>query len=282
MPATRPPIDTVREAADLWLARQNRNDELRLKTLQWCRRWHAEVVARLGGRRVDAVTVDVLEDAARVETWSRSTRRGFIDVALACLKLANWEPDRKLKKPRKASAGAKKVITEAQHLQILGRSQGDFREYVRVLWELGCRPGELAQVTVELVNWRESIAVLTDHKTAHATGRPRTLYFTDRAIQVLNEQKKKYGSGLLFRDANGKAFGDQVVVKRFLRIAGSLGFAVTAYSYRHTFITRALLAGIPSAQVAEMTGTSIAMIARNYGHLEARPGLMREVVNKLG
>lgn len=275
------PFVLVREAADRWLARQVRNDELRPKTLAWCRRWHAEVLARLGDRRIADLTVDELEDASRVETWSRSTRRGFVDVALACLKLGGWEQDRKVKKPRKASAGAKKVITEPQHLQVLGRAKGDFREFVRVLWELGCRPGELAQISAELVNWRDAIAILTDHKTAEATGRPRTLYFTDRAMGVLLDQKKKYGSGLLFRDDNGNAFGDQVIVKRFLRIADSLGFAVTAYSYRHTFITRALLAGIATAQIAELTGTSITMIAKNYGHLEARPGLMRDVITKL-
>ncbi len=271
----------VREAADLWIDRQLRNDELKPKTHKWCRRWHVEVANRLGSHRVEDVTVDVLEDSSRVDTWSKSTRRGFFDVALAILRLGNWEPDRKIKKPRKASAGTKKVITELQHQQIVGRTRGDFREYIRVLWELGCRPGELAQLTVELVNWRDSIAILTDHKTAEATGRPRTLYFSARAMDSLNQQKRKYGSGLLFRNEDGETFTDQAIVRRFLRIAKSLEFPVTAYSYRHTFVTRCLLAGISSAQVAELTGTSIGMISRNYGHLEARPSLMREVISKL-
>ena len=41
----------------------------------------------------------------------------------------------------------------------------------------------------------------------------------------------------------------------------------TAYMLRHTAITRMLVAGFPAAHVAEMTGTSLAMLDLHYGHL---------------
>ncbi len=43
---------------------------------------------------------------------------------------------------------------------------------------------------------------------------------------------------------------------------------VTAYSYRHTFATDSLLAGVDIVQVAELLNHSdIAMVAKVYGHI---------------
>ena len=46
--------------------------------------------------------------------------------------------------------------------------------------------------------------------------------------------------------------------------------SIVAYSYRHTYITDALQRGVAIATVAELVGTSVAMIQKHYGHLEQR------------
>jgi len=272
------PIVRVRDIVAKWLARQHANPDLKLKSRQYYTRHCQQVTKRIGDLDVSKLTADEIEDSSRVRTWSKSTRHGYLDTALAALKAAGWVADRKIKKPRKESAGVKKVLTEEQHWQIVGRARGDFREFARCLWELGCRPSELSGLTVETVKWDESVAVLEDHKTLHSTGRPRTLYFSPNVMRVLKKQREKYSTGLLFRSTACSRFYDQLVVKRFWAIANHLGFPVSAYSYRHTFITRALLKGVSAAQIAELCGTSIQMVTRNYGHLEARPDLMKEVL----
>ena len=40
------------------------------------------------------------------------------------------------------------------------------------------------------------------------------------------------------------------------------------YATRHTFITRALSAGVPIAQVAGMVGNSIVILEKHYAHLD--------------
>ena len=47
----------------------------------------------------------------------------------------------------------------------------------------------------------------------------------------------------------------------------SVNPALVGYSTRHTFITRALLAGWYAGKVAAYCGTSEAMIRSHYGHL---------------
>jgi integrase len=53
---------------------------------------------------------------------------------------------------------------------------------------------------------------------------------------------------------------------------------MVAYSYRHTFATRWLLAGGSVKILADLLGTSLKMIERHYGHLDADPAAMRRVL----
>ena len=41
------------------------------------------------------------------------------------------------------------------------------------------------------------------------------------------------------------------------------------YALRHTFISEAIAAGIPTFEIARMMGTSVLMIEKTYGHLLA-------------
>jgi hypothetical protein len=42
---------------------------------------------------------------------------------------------------------------------------------------------------------------------------------------------------------------------------------VCLYSCRHTYITQAVVSGLTTLDVAKLTGTSLTMIDRHYGHL---------------
>ena len=51
--------------------------------------------------------------------------------------------------------------------------------------------------------------------------------------------------------------------------AAKLSSAVTAYSIRHSVITDLVTGGLDLLTVAQLSGTSVAMIERHYGHLRA-------------
>ena len=50
---------------------------------------------------------------------------------------------------------------------------------------------------------------------------------------------------------------------------------------RHQYITDALTRGVSIAIIAEMTGTSPAMIAKNYSHLSEKKALFLETANRV-
>jgi integrase len=50
---------------------------------------------------------------------------------------------------------------------------------------------------------------------------------------------------------------------------------VCLYTLRHSFITATLLGGMPTLEVARLTGTSLQMIEENYGHLVANAARQR-------
>jgi len=68
---------------------------------------------------------------------------------------------------------------------------------------------------------------------------------------------------------------------RFQRLSAKVGHHVTSYCFRHTFATRALLAGIPDVEVAAMLGhTSTAMVHRHYSHLAQQARRLQEAADR--
>lgn len=278
-----PPAETgaksvpVADAVSAWLSESC--EGVQPATALIYRKHAASFGKSFAGRAVDgALTAKEVRDSSCRPGWSDSYRRQYLDVATSILRSAKWPHELK-KKPRKVSAGSACLLSAEQHQLILDTVRGDMVPYLRVQWELGSRPQELAGLELAAVKWADGIAVLTEHKNAGKTGKPRTLYFSAVALAILERQRARYGAGLAFRGSRGQLIDDQAMCKRLWRASKVLGFRVTAYHYRHTFITRMLLRGITAAQVAELCGTSVDMIARHYGHLESVQGL-REVLLK--
>lgn len=86
----------------------------------------------------------------------------------------------------------------------------------------------------------------------------------------------------MFMRANGQVWNKDAwkhLIKNAVK-AGDLPSGVTAYTLRHSVITDLIRAGLPALTVAQLSGTSVSMIERHYGHLvrndaeEALAGLM--------
>jgi integrase len=182
---------------------------------------------------------------------------------------------------------------------------------VRCLIRTGARPGEMCKLFWSDICWDGGRAS-TGHafakatipperwKAGHATGKPRTIYFSPALTRALRREFRRkdrdpvhvftHGRGrggagrgepwasgswlsrtiLDVRQAIGrcvelKAAGGPTRGLELIRDEGEN--RLTNYRWRHTAISTLLMMGIDVPTVGELTGTSPEMIYRIYGHL---------------
>jgi integrase len=237
-------------------------------------------VARFGNSAAGQIEPATVEKSAAAENWSASNRANYLWAVQAFLRWCGRR-DLKLARPAKDSRGAEAIVSPDLHARVLRETTGDFHQYVRFLWCVGCRPMEAARLTVEGVDWATGTATLKQHKMKHK-GKKRILYLSTEALSILREQADRHKEGPLFRGLGGRPFSLQAVVSRFCRLSEKLEVSVCAYNYRHTFGTRALAAGLPDTHVAALMGhTSTRMLHQHYSHITADARLLREAAERL-
>jgi len=280
---------TVGEVLTAFLA--DCEGRIRSKALHDYRTFLNAFAARFGTFKVSALTAAQAEAYARKPTWSASTQHDFLGILASAFnwaertRLIERTPLLGLRKPPKASRGAKSVVSAETIKQLLAYAdaQGDteFAALLRFLWLTGCRPSEAGGLTVDAVHWEERCAVLSDHKTAHR-GKVRVIYLSDEALAILQTQRAEHPQGYLFRRPSGGRWTTHSITGKFDRVCRKAGVKTTAYCLRHTFATTALAKGVPDALVAELMGHSgTATLHKHYSHLTAQSQALREALNRV-
>jgi integrase len=242
---------------------------------------------RFGKVTVGALTAAQAEAYARKPEWSASTQHDFLGILASAfswaerMRMIDRTPLVGLRKPPKASRGAKSLVSAEAVKQLLGHADAEFAALVRFLWLTGCRPSEAGGLTVEDVRWDERCAILQEHKTAHR-GKVRVIYLSDEALAILRVQQAEHPRGYLFRRPTGGRWTTHSITQKFARVSRVAGVKVTAYGLRHSFATDALAKGVPDAQVAALMGHSgTATLHRHYSHLTARSQALREALGRV-
>jgi integrase len=142
-----------------------------------------------------------------------------------------------------------------------------FRAVLLALRLSGCRPSEIINATIE--DFDGSTWTIREHKNDKKSHRPRVVYLSPCLQTLTKIAARGRESGPIFLAAEGRPWKYSDLRKRFERLRDKTGISskCVLYSFRHTWITDALIAGVDVATVAEMAGTSIEMIDRHYGHL---------------
>lgn len=118
-----------------------------------------------------------------------------------------------------------------------------FRQFVRVMFETGARPGEVARVTAADVNLELGVWVFTRHKTAKKTRRPQAVYLPPAVVELCRGLIARFPEGPIFRGPRGqRPFKRNNIRCRFRRLRKKLPHLkhFVAYTARHTFVTHAL------------------------------------------
>lgn len=130
------------------------------------------------------------------------------------------------------------------------------------------RPGALAALTVSSFDKRLGVLTIGKDKT----GRDRKIKLPKATAEFFEVQSKdKTPAAPLPARSGGKAW-DKDAWKKPVKAAAhaaELPVSVTAYAMRHSVITDLGTNGLDLLTVAQLSGTSVAMIEKHYGHLRA-------------
>lgn len=228
---------------------------------------------------------EVNEWLDKKEEWCGSTRAGFVVTLKAVLNWAVAEdylqqsPMAKLR--RRKIARRVRVLTDDERRKLLGRAAPNFRDLLTVIDLTGCRPfSEAAKLTAEKIDFENARAKLKEHKNAKK-GKSRVIFFPPDALAVLKRLAEKYPTGLLFRTRLDTRWTRSAVATNLQRLRKELEIEpFVAYDFRHTYISNALVKGVPVEVLAELVGTSARVIWEYYASVEKVSGAMEAAALK--
>ncbi|WP_296722023.1 tyrosine-type recombinase/integrase [Erythrobacter sp.] len=140
------------------------------------------------------------------------------------------------------------------------------RPFIRALCLLPLRPGALAGLKVSDFDKRTRALTIGKDKN----GNPRQLTIPQTTADFFELQvEDKLPAASIFSRTGGAAWNKDTwkhPIKDAVAEAGLPG-AAAAYTLRHSVITDLIRARLPILTVAQLSGTSVAMIEKHYGHL---------------
>lgn len=251
-----------------------------------------------GLRTVGELTpLDVDRYIAGQSRWNETTRSIFLGMLSSAL---NWAVKKRLLPSNTVTSGAEKYLARTRtknalmplpvHESIMAflaeRKSHEFSRLLR-FWRLtGCRPFEATVLLVSDFQPDSKRCVIPYERMPRSKRRKnrvkdRVIYLGDEAFQLVQECcANKPITEHIFKAPRGKPWNNKRIdcTWAWIRRGLKLPVGIMPYSYRHSWITSAITSGIPPAMVAEFCGTSIAMIDKTYGHLDARPEKLREIL----
>jgi integrase len=157
-------------------------------------------------------------------------------------------------------------LDRAERKALIKAANEAAQPFVKGLCLLPLRPGALAKLTVSDFDKRTRTLTIGQDKN----GNPRQISLPQIIADFFAEQVKgKLPAASIFTRAVGEAWNKDAwkyPIKDAVKSAG-LPMAASAYTLRHSVITDLIRARLPILTVAQLSGTSVAMIEKHYGHL---------------
>lgn len=185
-------------------------------------------------------------------------KRGYVSTDVAWLEALT---------PVKGADKARDVyISKTERKKLLSHVQVDLRPMLEALCLLPLRPGAMAALRV--ADFEKRLGVLTIGKDK--AGRDRKIKLPAHTWQLFTHQcENKLPAAHVFTRSDGKPWDKDSWKKPFKAAAAESGLSdkATTYCLRHSTITD-LVPHLDLLTVAQISGTSVQMIQKHYGHLQ--------------
>lgn len=157
-------------------------------------------------------------------------------------------------------------LDKAERARLVDVASEEARPFIKALCLLPLRPGALAALKVADFDKRTRTLTIGKDKN----GNPRQISMPGVFADFFADQAKgKHPAAPLFARAGGEAWNKDAwkyPIKAAVTEA-RVPTAASAYTLRHSVITDLIRARLPILTVAQLSGTSVAMIELHYGHL---------------
>ena len=251
--------------------------------------WYRSYLVPFGRFIGKRLTVDELEHQhvhGFVEKFHATSKPNTIHGVIRTITRAfNWAIKRQIlkqsplvgiEKPR--PTGREMTISQADFddllLKATDQQERDLLEY---LWETGTRAEEVVKIEARHVNLDNACIVLAASEGKKSLA--RTIYLTDRSMAIVTRLCHQHPTGPIFLNSRGKPWNKDSMKCRF-RKYNMPGLCATVF--RHSWVTRSLLAGIDPVTVGVLAGhKDLTMVAKRYSHLAKHPDYLKDQLTKL-
>jgi len=172
----------------------------------------------------------------------------------------------KLRPIKNADQRREVYLDKAQRLKFIKQAADDLAAFLRGLCQLPLRPGALAKLQAGDFDRRLKVLKIGQDKS----GKDRRIKLPDVTATFFEAAaKNKLPTAPLLSRADGKPWNKDAwkwPIKAAVK-AANLPEGTTAYTLRHSVISDLVHDGLDLLTVAQISGTSVAMIERHYGHL---------------
>lgn len=153
-----------------------------------------------------------------------------------------------------------------------------FRRVLITLRLTGCRPGELRNLTWEMIDFEQRLWIIPDHKTitTQRHPRPRIIPLPQSVLRLCRRLARAphAESQHVFLNLQGKQYTKDGMARLMARVRSRAGIGlkggenVVLYSHRHTYGTEAS-GRVSDIELAEVMGHTDTHTTRRYVHLSA-------------
>lgn len=171
-----------------------------------------------------------------------------------------------LEKPR---MGQRETIPSDEELEKIRKvASPAFLAIFDALLQSGCRPGELCKAVVADVDWTKRAIVLTEHKTARKTGKPRIIPLGQKLGAMVAAAIAGRTWGPVFRNSRGRAWSPAALSAQFRRYRDDLKLRpdLCMYLCRHRFGTLLASKKKDIKTIADMMGHANVSTTQKYIH----------------
>lgn len=196
---------------------------------------------------------------------SISVNREFATIRNMLKKAKEWgyilkDPTESIK-PFKSQKKVLRFLSKEDISKILSNCHGQIQDIIFTFLNTGLRRSELVNLKWEDVNFKSCQIAVKETKSY----KPRFIPVNEQLLKVLGKRKK--GRGYVFTTKDGRPMLNNLLrrIKEIYRKAGIENANI--HTFRHTFASHLIMAGVDLATVKELLGHSDIKTTMIYSHL---------------